>query len=107
QVILTALDTAGKPLPDVGGKLFITHQKVRADACSFDLVFSATHSFTTGLDGTAAYTGPVWLHDNSQDLWRVQVESAYFPIVVPQSQVQVKYYSQSNFQFTTQQLPPL
>ncbi|HLF64074.1 MAG TPA: hypothetical protein VI603_09985 [Saprospiraceae bacterium] len=109
-VTALALDTLDHPVQGVQGKIFIVHQKVRSDTCVFDVVFSVKNSFVTGPDGRFTYTGPDWIHDNSQDLFRVEIQwggalGGVYP--QPNRQTMVKYYSQSNFSFVAKQKPRL
>lgn len=110
EVTVTALDSLDNPLAGVKGDMFITHQKVRPDTCAFDVVFNVRNAFTTGANGQATYTGPDWIHDNSEDLFRVEVEWRNFPTgtyPVPPRQTIVKRYNESTFSFTAKQLPRL
>lgn len=101
QINMVALDSLGNPVPGIDGRLFIVHQKVTSDTCTFDVVFNVTHNFETDANGFASYTGPDWLHDNSQDLWRVEIDWNFHHNMSPQRQVQVKYYNnQSEFFFS-------
>jgi len=100
EINMLALDSLGNGIPGVTGRLFIVHQKVNSDTCKFDVVFNVTHTFETDANGLASYTGPDWLHDNSQDLWRVEIDWNFSYNISPKRLVQVKYYSQSEFFFT-------
>ena len=95
EINLLAIDSLSNPIPGVHGQLFITHQKVNSDTCTYTVVFNVTHDFTTDANGLASYTGPDWMHDNSKDLWRVEVRWSLIADVQPDREVQVKFYDQS------------
>ena len=100
QVNILSIDSLGNPAPGLRGNLFVIHQKVRSDTCKFDVVFNIRHEFTTDANGLASYTGPEWIHDNSKDLWRVEIDWSYTSRINPDRQLQVKYYNDSEFFFT-------
>jgi hypothetical protein len=106
NIVVTAFDSLNNPLPGERGGFYITHQKVNPDGCTYEVVTNLTVVYTTGPDGTATYQGPEWQHDNSQDLWRVEIRSNDID-TKPSRQVLVKYYSDSNFHFTTRRLKVL
>lgn len=89
-----------EPLSSIDGKLFVTHQKVNTDSCTFEVVFNEIIPFETNSQGVFIYQGPEWAHDNSQDLWRAEVEIESDEFNTGYSDVQVKYYSEADFTFS-------
>ena len=44
------------------------------DTCDFNVITNYRHSFNVDNEGNLVYTdGNVWHHDNSEDLWRIEV----------------------------------
>jgi len=92
-------------LPGHYGMLLITQQKVRHDTtCMFDVITNKTVTFNCDDTGLYIYDDDdTWTHDNSEDLWRVEVAmraGSLSGIDLFDRQVQVRKYYQSNFYFT-------
>jgi hypothetical protein len=91
----------------VTGRLFISHQKVRQDTCEFDVVWSANEliAIPNG-SGMYVYEGIDFIHDNSEDLFRVQVHlSASDGTFLDQTMVQK--YQTADFHFLVKRKPKL
>lgn len=112
RVDVTVLDTLGQPLGTGRMHIYIVHQKVKPDtSCTFDVIFGATHTVNVPSNGHYVYEGNDYIHDNSEDLFRVEVSFTAdgapghaFTLI---REVQVKKYSNSDFQFTFKVKPPL
>lgn len=87
-------------------KLHITHQKIiNSEACEFHADEIKT-SIELNAAGVGTYTGSFWTHDNSQDLFRVQVQFNDVDYEL-YNDLQVKYYNNSDFEFDILLLPLL
>ena len=100
-VIITYDNLEEEPVQYADGKLFITHQKVNSDSCTFDVVLDLVIPFELDVEGTFIYEGVNWTHDNTEDLFRVQVsvpqvEDNYYGFDV----FEVKKFSDSRFIFS-------
>ena len=89
---------------DGDGRLFIVHQKVNPDdECKFSVIESLIINFTTGFDGEFNYNGgTTWIHDNTEDLYRIEVEIFDDPFFTGYRKVQVGKYSVDDFTFYMQ-----
>jgi hypothetical protein len=94
------------PVPFADGTLFITHQKVNSDSCTFEVVLNLVIPFELDAQGKFIYEGPSWTHDNTGDLFRVQVsvppnkDVFYYGFDV----VEVKRFNDSRFIITQKNL---
>ena len=100
----------GIPRAGVNGEMFLVHQKVNPDTtCSYSLLARQMLAFTTNANGFFTYEGVPFLHDNSEDLYRIEIEM--FAVTGtgrrPERQVKVGKYNDSNFQFTFDELTGL
>lgn len=96
------------PAPDgipkgvqAAGKIFIVRQKVNDnEACTYTST-SQTIDFTTSHNGEYSYTGMSYMHDNSQDLVRVEilVNGSVFEFHGPHKEVRVHHYSIPDINF--------
>ena len=100
SVTVLLLDDEGDPVNNHDGLLFVTHQKVDSDTCTFVVAFNQTIPFTTNSQGIFVYDGPEWVHDNSQDLWRAEIKVKGDETYSSFKEVQVQYYDKSNFIFS-------
>ena len=81
------------------GEIYITHQIANED-CTPNVLQSIVASFVTDLDGDYEYIGPTFLHNNSQDLFRVEVHiDSRSGLWDDWKSVQVKYYGEATFVF--------
>ncbi len=82
------------------GKLFIVHQKVRSDTtCTYDVILSLVHEFTVAYNDTYTYDGPDFIHDNSEDLFRVELILRATQLSDSYAEVKVIKYAQSTINF--------
>ncbi|HUR31487.1 MAG TPA: hypothetical protein VMZ69_08630 [Saprospiraceae bacterium] len=65
-------DLLGIPIGNAAGTIFITHQKIGSD-CEYLLFDYFTESFATGFDGRYFTGGWEFFHDNSEDIYRVEL----------------------------------
>lgn len=93
-------NTQGEPIPDVGGYIFIAHQQVNDNTeCKFESFFQSLDLYT-GPDGKFSYTSPFeYNHDNSQDLYRVEVLIPKSTFYTGCKEVQVQKYAVGTFNF--------
>jgi hypothetical protein len=90
------------PIEGAEGVLFISHQKVNAnDECTFAVDGQQQISFVTNSQGKFNYTGSTWVHDNSEDLIRVEIYLYPHPSegFVGYKDVEVKKYSSGDVKF--------
>src|SRR5690242_7308956 len=84
----------------IPGSIFITHQKVKPDSCVFEVLYNETIAFETDMSGHYSYVGQVWFHDNSEDLFRVEVKiKTNQSIPFYYREVKVLKYANSDFSF--------
>lgn len=90
------------PVEGAEGVLFISHQKVNADdECTFSVDGQQQISFVTNSQGKFNYTGSTWVHDNSEDLIRVELYLYPHPTAgfFGYKGVKVTKYASGDFQF--------
>ncbi len=90
------------PVQGAEGVLFISHQKVNAnDECTYSVGGQQQISFLTNSQGKFNYTGSTWVHDNSEDLIRVELYLYPHPTAgfFGDKRVQVSKYESGDFQF--------
>lgn len=88
------------------GRLIMSHQKVRPDTCDYDIVWNVNQEILIAR-GTKIYVydGPEWIHDNSEDLFRVQIHMYSNGKLLEKTDVQK--YNTSHFTYTVKRKPPL
>lgn len=90
------------PVEGAEGILFISHQKVNVnDECTFSVDGQQQISFVTNSQGKFNYTGSTWVHDNSEDLIRVELYLYPHPTAgyFGDKRVQVTKYASGDFTF--------
>ena len=109
------VDKLGNGIPDAKGTIYITHQKVKPDnTCTYTATFQ-TLNFTTNIIGGYVYVGEVFIHDNINDLYRVEVfgDSGVAPgggtpfLFDSWRAATTKYYNQDLFDFDIKIFRPL
>jgi hypothetical protein len=65
-------EKSGAPIPGATGSVFITQQKVNPDTCTF-MAFAYVDDLYTDGNGQFVTQGIPFVHNNSEDLWRVEV----------------------------------
>jgi hypothetical protein len=102
---------SGIPKAGARGTMFLIHQKVNPDTCTYSVLANQKLSFTTGSNGHFVYDGVTFTHDNSEDLYRIEItmEVPFNPYSSNRKlrEIKVAKYSDSNFQFTFDIPPPL
>lgn len=95
-------DSDGLGVPGATGRIYAVHQKINSDtSCTFTHV-TESGNFITGNDGLFQFEGQTFMHDNSQDLFRVEIvtddgQNPYF--YFGERETQVKYYDSGDFTF--------
>ena len=100
RINVSFTNTLGEPIPEAGGEIFIMHQQVNpGDECTFQ-GFTDAIDLYTGPDGKFSYTSPFeHKHDNSEDLYRVEINIPNTALYTGCKQVQVLKYSAATFNF--------
>ncbi|HZV68062.1 MAG TPA: hypothetical protein VFG10_00890 [Saprospiraceae bacterium] len=89
----------GVSIAGATGEIYITHQ-IASKECEPVVLQSIVKSFVTDLDGNYEFVGDSYLHNNSQDLIRVEVHIDSRPGHWDDwKSVQVKYYNSFVFFF--------
>jgi hypothetical protein len=85
---------------EANGKLYIVHQKVRPDTtCSFDVLTNLVHDFSVVPNQIYFYDGPAFSHDNSEDLFRVELKINGSTTHANYQEVKVIKYAEQNINF--------
>lgn len=100
EINVSFMNTLGEPIPEAGGEIFITHQQVNpGDECTFQGFTNALDLYT-GPDGKFSYVSPFeFKHDNSEDLYRVEINIPKTALYTGCKQVQVLKYGAATFNF--------
>jgi len=89
-----------EPIPEHDIQIFVTHQKVNPDtSCTFQSTMSNV-ILTTDIDGEISWFAPDnFTHDNSEDLYRVQIKVRGDDNWDQADDIQVLKYNQAQFSF--------
>lgn len=89
-------DKMGTPIPNITGSIFLTEQKVKPDTtCTFT---SLTYSTDVATDASGDFISSVYNYsfDNSEDLWRVEVNMPQTAFYTACKEVKVFKYGGDN-----------
>ena len=97
------VDENGKPVESASISIFIVHQLVNNnESCTYSVFENILITRTTDASGHVAYTESGYVHQNSQDLFRIEVyHSPLFGYGYSKfNQVKVGKYANATFNFT-------
>ena len=99
QIVINFKDKSGTPISFYNGRLYISHQDVfsLSETCQYSTTYDQV-DFITDVNGKYTYSIP-FSHNNTKDLYRVQLAFDDTSTYAAFNQVKVAFYSTTNLTF--------